>query len=183
MHKLDWQIEGDLGPHSHTAIFTVETTSAGTARLLVGVPGDDSSVLSKLIECLAPPFYILYVLHTSRGEGDPGRYQSPQLGLDEVQSFISRFSHFFSGDARFDLWVHSPTSGGTLIWERHNLIYGYGPMDCYSTTLDAIDFSEGVPVVPSPHVHNYRQEFDEDAKALLSMFSWQFSELRPEDEQ
>lgn len=183
MNKLDWQSEGDWHPHSHAAIFTVETTGAGTVRLYAGVPDGDSSVFSKLIECLAPPCYLLYILHTPRGEGAPGRYQSPPLELDEVQSFISRFTRFFSSDARFDLWVHAPASRGTLVWDRHNLIYGYGPMECYSDALESIGFCEGVPSVPSPHAHNYRKEFDEDAKALLDIFPWQFSELRPEDEQ
>jgi len=183
MHKLDWQSEGGWEPHSHAAVFTYETTSAGTTRLLAGVPGGDSSILSKLIECLAPPYYLLYVLHTPRGEGEPGRYQSPQLELGELLSFISRYASFFAGDSRFDIWVHSPTSGGTLVWDRHNLIYGYGPMKCYCDALESIGFSEGVPTIPAPHAHNYRQEFDDDAKALLSAFPWLFSELRPEDEQ
>jgi hypothetical protein len=183
LHKLDWLSAGEWKRHSHAAIFTIETTTTGTPRLLAGFPDGKSSVLSRLVECLAPPFYILYVLHTPRGEGDPGRYQSPLLDLNDVQSFISRFSAFFTGDARFDLWVHSPASGGTIVWDRHNLIYGYGPTERYCDALESIGFAEGAPTVPVPHAHNYRPEFDDDAKALLSIFSWQFSELRPEDEQ
>ncbi len=183
MHKLDWQPAEEWVPHSHAPIFTTETTSAQTSRLVAGAPGGDASVLLRLVECLTPPFFVLYVLHTPRGEGEPGRYQSPQLELGALQSFVSRFASFFAGDARFDLWVHSPSAQGTVIWDRHNLVYGYGPIECFSGALGLLGFSEGKPSVPNPHMHRYRQELDEDAKALLSAYAWQYSPLRPEDEQ
>lgn len=140
-------------------------------------------MLLKLIECLTPPFFVLYVLHTPRGEGDPGRYQSPQLELGDLRAFISRFASFFAGDARFDLWVHSPSAKGTIVWDRHNLIYGYGPVGCFGRALGSIGFSEGKPSVPGPHMHHYRKELDPDGTAILSAFLWQHSPLRPEDEQ
>jgi hypothetical protein len=59
MHKLDWQPAEEWVPYSHAPIFTTETTSAQTLRLVAGVPG---------------------------------------------------------GDARFDLWVHSPNSQGTVVY-------------------------------------------------------------------
>lgn len=183
MHKLDWQPAEEWVPHSYPPIFTTETTSAQTPRFVAGVPGGDASVLLKLVERLTPPFFVLYVLHTPRGEGDPGRYQSPQLELGALQSFISRFAAFFAGDARFDLWIHSPSSKGTIVWDRHNLIYGYGPVERFSRALSSLGFSEGRPTVPGPHIHHYRQELDGDAKALLSAYSWQYSPLHPEDEQ
>lgn len=183
MHKLDWQSGEEWLPHSYAPVFTTETTSAQAPRLVAGVPNGDASVLLTLIECLTPPFFVLYVLHTPRGEGNPGRYQSPKLELGSLQSFISRFAPFFAGDARFDLWVHSPSVKGTLVWDRHNLIYGYGPIECFSNALGGLGFSEGKPTVPGPHMHHYRKELDADATAILSAFSWQYSPLHPEDEQ
>jgi len=183
MHKLDWRPAEEWVPHSHAPLFTTENTSAGTSRLVAGVPGGDSSVLLKLVECLAPPFLVLYVLHMPRGEGDPGRYQSPELELGAIQSFITRFASFFAGDARFDLWIHSPSAKGTIVFDRHNLLYGYGPIECFSRGLASLGFSEGRPLIPGPHMHHYRQELDAEAKALLSAYSWLYSPLRPEDEQ
>ncbi|MBS1144924.1 MAG: hypothetical protein H6R14_2330 [Proteobacteria bacterium] len=183
MHKLDWKPAEEWEPHSHVPVFTTETTSAETTRLVAGVPGGDSSILLKLVECLTPPFFVLYVLHTPRGEGVPGRYQSPELELAELQSFFTRFASFFAADARFDLWIHSPSAKGTIVWDRHNLIYGYGPIDCFGSVLGSLGFSIGRPLVPGPHMHHYRKEFDGDAEALLSAFSWQHSPLRHEDEQ
>ena len=183
MHKLDWRPAKEWVPYSHAPIFTTETTSAQTLRLLAGVPGGDASVLLNLIECLTPPFFVLYVLHTPRGEGDSGRYQSPPLELSALRAFISQFASFFAGDARFDLWVHSPSAEGTIVWDRHDVIYGYGPVECFGHALVSLGFAQGKPNVPAPHAHNYRQEFDPDATAILSAFSWQYSLLRPEDEQ
>lgn len=183
MHKLDWRIAEEWKPHSHAPHFDIDRLSSGTLRLVAGVPGGDSAVLLKLIECLEAPFFALYVLHTPRGEGSPGRYQSPELELADLQAFVSRFSHFFAGDARFDLWVHSPSTQGTLVWDRHNLLHGYGPIDCFGRALGSLGFTAKAPVVPDPHRHHYRHEFDEEAKALLSEYSWHYSPLRPEDEQ
>jgi hypothetical protein len=183
MHKLAHQSGEVWLPHSYAPIFASETTSAETERLVATVPGGDVSILLKLIECLTPPFFVLYVLHTPRGEGNPGRYQSPSLDLGELRTFLSRFAHFFAGDARFDLWVHSPSVNGTIVWDRHNLIYGYGPLGCFYQALRSIGFSEGSPAIPGPHMHHYRQELDVEAAAILSVFSWLYSPLHSEDEQ
>ena len=184
MHKLAVPAGDDEWvPHSYAPLFTIEATSAQTRRLVTGVPGGDVVVLGKLIECLEAPFYILYVLHTPLGEGNPGRYQSPLLQDAELKAFLSRYAAFFKGDARFDLWVHSPSSNGTLAWDRHNLIYGYGPVECFTNALHEIGFSEGKPHIPRPHQHFYRHECDADASNILSEFSWNYSPLHPEDEQ
>lgn len=183
MYKLAEQSGEEWVPHSFPPIFTIETTTAQTLRLVAGIPGGDSSALLKLVECLTPPFLVLYVLHTPRGEGNPGRYQSPELELGALQAFVSRFSPFFAADARFDLWIHSPSAKGTIVWDRHNLIYGYGPTECFSRTLSSLGFSEGKPNISFPHMHHYRSEFDDASAAILSAFSWQYSPLHPEDEQ
>lgn len=183
MHKIEWQSEGEWVPHSFAPVCEIESTSLQTERLVAGVPGGDATVVLKLVECLTPPLFVLYVLHTPRGEGNPGRYQSPSLEADTFQSFISRFSNFFAADSRFDLWVHSPSTNGTIVWDRHNLLYGYGPVECFRRTLGSLGFSDGRPNLPSPHSHHYRESFDPDGKAVLAAFPWQYSPLHPEDEQ
>jgi hypothetical protein len=57
-----------------------------------------------LAELLPPPFYVLYILHTPRGEGEAGRYQSNERSLDELSGLLSKYSSFFSSDGRHDLW-------------------------------------------------------------------------------
>jgi hypothetical protein len=85
-----------------------------------------------------------------------------------------------------DTWVHSASDGRTLIWDRHDLIYGEGePLEDMAAVLRTTGFESGaVPRADvGPHIHYYRPEFDADAAAMLSRFGWFRSDLRPEDEQ
>jgi len=168
--------------HSYPPQFKL-VSGAGRERLMLGVPGGDSTVLERLLSCLSPPYFFLYVLHTPRGEADPGRYQSPSLEHDALVQFLKRFSDLLSKDARHDSWIHSPNANATLVWDRHNLIHAYGPLDCFETALRALGFAEGTVDIPDPHQHNYRVEFDEDAKALMEALDWHRTPLQPQDEQ
>jgi hypothetical protein len=84
---------------------------------------------------------------------------------------------------RFDLWFFSPSSKATIVWDRHNVAYAYGPIECFEEKLRALGFTDGIPGIPVPHEHHYHAACDEDAKAVLDHFAWRRSDLRPEDEQ
>jgi len=181
--KLSSQEDGVWVAHSHPATFKTEVTRGGGARLVAGVPAGDASTFRRLAQSLEAPCMLLYVLHTPRGEGDPGRYQGPPLSMGELESFLDQHAAFLAGDARFDLWVHSPSENATLVWDRHNLIYAYGPTGRFVSTLEALGFHEGSAGVSFEHLHHYRQEFDSEAAAVLAAFAWSYSPLKPEDEQ
>jgi len=168
--------------HSHPPIYKV---CEGTARrkILATAPGSDPLIFERMARCLAPPLHLLYVLHTPRGEGQPGRYQSPEMSHEEFLGFLGRFDRFLRADARFDLWVYSPEDQATVVWDRHNLVYGYGQEDCMVEALRALGFEAGQPTIPSPHVHNYHQSLDGDARDLLAHVAWAHTPLKPEDEQ
>jgi hypothetical protein len=183
MYRLGHCVDDQWVEHSHPSVFCCHTSPSGTPRIKLGVPRSDPGVVLKLAHCLQPPLFLLYVLHTPRGEADPGRYQSPELPFAEVQDFFKEFSPFLTGDGRFDLWLYSPSQGATLAWDRHNLLYGYGPIECYRAALEAQGFVEGeLPAIPD-HTHHYRPELDSYAKAVISRYHWLQSPLRPEDEQ
>ena len=152
-------------------------------RLIAGVPNGDPAVFTALVECLEPPLILLYVLHTPRSDAPAGRYQSPELSLAEVKAFLRRFADYLAGDSRFDLWAHSISDNATIVWDRHNRLFGYGPLERLSFQLTALGFGPGIPKVPVPHQHHYHPEFDSQAADLLSAFDWSHSPLRPEDEQ
>lgn len=177
MHRLGHMVNGEWVAHNHTAVFERRD------RIVAGVPGSDPAIFERMVECMEPPYSLLYVLHTPRGEARPGRYQSPEMSLAEVKQFLARFGSFLSSDARFDLWAHSATDNGTVVWDRHNQLFAYGPLDAFSRTLLALGFAEGYPTVPTPHEHNYRAEYDGLAKDLIGAFNWSYSQLRPQDEQ
>ena len=183
MFKVGLQIDGEWSEHSHPPVFQVDKRVGHMSKIIATAPGSDPLVFHRLSECLEPPLILLYLLHTPRGEGEAGRYQSPDLTRSALKVFLERFDGFLRADARFDLWVHSPADHATVVWDRHNLIHAYGRTDCVARTLRSIGFHEGEPIIPTPHTHYYHQAFDTDAKAVISYFPWVRSVLQPGDEQ
>lgn len=182
MFKLGHIVEGKWVEHSHPATFQLPLPAA-TQRIVAGLPGSDPDVVYRLARLLIEPLVLLYILHTPRGEAEPGRYQSPELPQGDVGKFFSEFQAFLSSDARFDLWIYSPEERATIVWDRHNLIYAYGPLDSYARELKALGFTNGEPRIPMPHEHNFHREFDEVSKKLIGWFDWRYSPLRPEDDE
>jgi hypothetical protein len=122
--KVTLDIGGAGVDQSPPAVFERGTTSSGGERLVLDVPDHFADLFGRLCERLPPPFYVLYILHTPRGEGEAGRYQSTELSQDQLSAFLRRYGSYLSGDARHDLWVYSITSRQTLIWDRHNRLFG-----------------------------------------------------------
>jgi hypothetical protein len=183
MFKLGQLKNDQWVEHSFAPVFRLATSTDRTPRIIAGIPKGDATILDRLLQCLEPPYYLLYILHTPRGEGEPGRYQSPQLSAEQVTAFLSRFQAYLSADARYDIWVHSPADQATIVWDRHNQLFAYGPIDRFANELRSLGFSEGEPEIPSPHEHNYRSDFDQDSRRVLQAFDWSFSPLHPEDQQ
>jgi hypothetical protein len=128
--------------------------------------------------------HLLFVLHTPRGVGEPGRYESPLLEASEVRTFLARFGPYLAGDGRHELWAYSPSQGAQVVWDRHDRLFGYGPVDDFATTLRALGYSTGEePAIPVPHEHHYHAAFDADAAALLAWCDWHRKPLQPVDEQ
>ena len=182
-HKLSHNLSGEWEEFSFPAVFERERHSSGAERVAFGVPGGDVEVIRSLLRCIDAPIDLLYVLHTPRGEGLPGRYQSPPLPLESVLGFLSKYAAYLRADARHDLWVHSSGSNATIVFDRHNRGRAYGPVDCFIEALSSLGFVSGsLPGIPA-HVHHYRAQYDAVASNVLSEYSWRRSDLWPEDEQ
>ena len=180
MFKLGQFVQGEWVEHSHPAVFARRTLSDGSARLDVGVPGGDVEVVRSLTRCMEPPYEILYVLLTTRGEDHIGRYQGPPIDRTQLDAFLSRYETYFRSDGRFALWIYTPQA--MLVWDHHNLLYTYGALPCFEETLRSMGFAPGHLSIPAPHSHNYHPECDADATAILAHFDWRRSELRPGDD-
>jgi hypothetical protein len=172
---------GELIEHSHPPIFTRREYSDGTVSIVATAPKGDALIFRRLIECLQPPYMLLYLLHMPRGEGEAGRYTSELLERPQALQIIDRFAGLLGGDGRHDFWLRSNAENATVVWDRHNLIHAYGPLERYAEALTALGFSPGEPEIPSPHVHHGRAEFDADSRTLLEAVQWYHSPLRPED--
>jgi len=182
MHKLSHLIDGEWQPHVFAAQYALDNAS-GKPRLIAGVPGGQPAVFERLASCLAPPYFVLYVLHTPRGEGEAGRYQSPEMSVEAFHAFMTRFGSYLAQDARFDIWLHSSSDKATVVWDRHHELFAYGPLERFAAELQALGFTEGERELLDTHQHHYRAECDADAAALLSWQAWRYSPLCPEDEQ
>ena len=184
--KVTLSVDGAERRYTAPAVFQTQVMASGRQRILLAVPLAMPSLFNDLVALLPPPLYVMYVLHTPRGEGEPGRYQSTELPADEVHSFLARFGAYFAADARHDIWVYSPTAKRTIIWDRHNELFAEGePLGDIVATLNALGFGGGAVdrIASYDHIHHYRSEFDEDAAEVLRAFDWHRTPLRPEDEQ
>lgn len=184
MRKLTLDLGGREVDQSPPATFERRITETGKTRVIAWVPDGQADLLHRLSALLPAPFYVLYVLHTPRGEGEPGRYQSTELCREELDDFLRKYSSYIADDGRHDLWVYSPSSGRTLIWDRHNVLFAEGdPVDDVVGALVERGFQEGSVQSLGAHFHNYRPEYDSDAASLLNEFDWHWTPLRAEDEQ
>ncbi|GAB2494022.1 hypothetical protein GCM10027084_04130 [Pseudoxanthomonas sangjuensis] len=184
MHRLAHLVDGEWKAHSYPPVFRIDDSSRHK-RILAGVPAGDPLVIGQMAECLHGPFSLLYVLHTPRGEAAAGRYQSPYLTLVEIKQFLQHFGPFLSADGRYDLWLFSQEDEATVVWDRHNQLFAYGPLESFVSKLKSLGFTLGAIETPFPvqHMHYYRAEFDKEAKELLAAYDWSYFPLRPEDEQ
>jgi len=156
----------------------------GRARLRVGLDGAQDAAVAALASSLRGPFQLLYVLHTTRTGTELGRYESPDLTADAVQAFLHQFGRFLCEDSRHDLWLRSHDDDATIVLDRHNLIYAYGPVHAFEAGLKTLGVREGEsPAVPDPHMHHYHQEWDQTEEEILRHFDWHIKPLRPADVQ
>jgi hypothetical protein len=183
MAKLEQHLNDRWVPYSYQKTYSRETLHDGSTRLAIGLPAEEDGLFARLLEELDAPFVLLYILPIPRKAAAIGRYQSPDLSAASAQLILTEFGSYFSGDAWHDLWAYSPSRRATLVWDRHDIIYAYGPLERYETVLDFHGFASGKPSIPSPHAHQRRRQFDAIPELLLQRFEWTRSDLRPEDEQ
>jgi hypothetical protein len=182
MWKIDIEADGRWVERDAERRFTHETSLVGS-RLRFVLPRSRPHLVRELSSALQGPLQLLYVLHTSRGEGPEGRYQSPTLTQDDVDAFLTRYAGFLNGDARYDLWIRSTHSNTVLVWDRHNDVYLYDAPPNVVERLTGLGFKGGDLDPLGAHTHHYRAEFDGDAREILTAFAWTRTALRPEDEQ
>jgi len=179
MGKIDILVDGAWMQRSGAKVYARRPD--GRPPLRLAAP-EGSGALARLLTSDWPaPIQLLYILHTPRGEGAPGRYQSPGLSPEDASIFLTRFENFFAGDSRHDLWIRSASLDAMLIRDRHDDFFVYDDLATTEKILSGLGYRAGEISPLGPHRHHYRAEFDEDAAALLSALEWTFSPLRPED--
>ena len=175
---------GALGGDPYQDRWSLEKTT-GPERLAVAPRGRRHiDVLLELAGCLQEPFGILYVLLLSRtGAHSPGRYQSPfPTTREETEAFARRFTNYFEGDGRHHLWLMSLPDQATLVYDNHDLVYAYGPLDRFKSVLTRLGFSEGAVAIPVPHQHSWNQEYDSTEDEVMEYWGWKRFPLQADDD-
>jgi hypothetical protein len=169
--------------HDYGKIYAFETTTGGSTRLRIAVSSDGSQVLRMLSRGLKEPFFLLYVLVVFRGGGQVGRYQSHELPHEELDAMFARYGEFWDSDGRHSIWLRSETDNATLVYDRHNLIYAYGPLARFELILETLGYVATSKVSLSfEHEHRYYAEFDSLEQELTTNFASRRSVLHPGDE-
>lgn len=178
--KLAYHEDGvGQAPYRHPNTWKREP-AGNTERLVIGPGSDFLDLVVRLAECIQPPYAVLYVLSVPRGGSEPGRYQlEERLEFQPLKSFLEPYRGFLEGDARHHLWIHSVDSAATIIYDKHDLIYAYGPLDCYLQVLSDRGLVEGEVELPFPHYHNYFEEFDTLETEIVGNHSWRRTPIVP----
>jgi hypothetical protein len=164
--------------------WSIERTTGPDRIVVAPSRGHHVDVLLDLARCLREPFGVLYVLLLSRtGAHESGRYQSDvPASRAEAEAFVRRFGDYFEGDGRHHLWLMSLPDEATLVYDNHDLIYGYGPLNQYRAVLSGRGFSEGTTAIPAPHQHCYNAEYDGAENDLMDYWGWRRFPLQPDDD-
>jgi len=182
--KFASRVDGQLWlAHDYGKVYATENTKNGTERLPIAASYDGSQILRTLSRSLKEPFLLLYVLVIFRGGGKEGRYQSGKLSHEELDALFGSYSEFWDSDGRHSIWLRSEADDATLVYDRHNLIYAYGPLQRFELILEALGYTETPKVSLSfRHQHCYYPEFDAFERELTTKLADRRSELHPGDE-
>ncbi len=180
--KLGVEEGGAWVEHAHSHAFRRERT--GPLERLVAAPhGDQVGLLIDLARELPDPFQVIYVLLASRRLRPEGRYQASEaVSLDALETFLDGFRAFLEQDGRHHVWIVSPDAAATVVYDHHQLVYAYGPLDEYERVLRQAGMDEGPIVVPPEHQHRYHAEMDEEEDRLMAHWPWTWFPLEAEDD-
>src|SRR5438105_9503330 len=179
--KFASEQDGKWLPHDFGKVYAHEHTST-QPRLRIAASFDGTALLRELALALAAPFLLLYVLVVPRGQSEAGRYQSGELSRAELDALFERFGQFWDSDGRHNVWVRS-SDDGMLVYDRHNLIYAYGPLPLFESALRELGYTTAASLtLDFAHQHSYHQEYDDLDPELTIQFADNRSELRDGDE-
>ena len=174
---------GEVSRHDYGNLYFHEP-SGDSGRLVIGPTGSQVQLLESLAETFQPQeYFVLYILLVSHSGNNLGRYQSPLIrNFYALKKFTSTFRLFFENDGRHHIWIASPISPQTLVYDQHDVIFAYGDLEAYEDVLKKNDYTCKDFWFPSPHAHGYDPANGDTEDVLLEFFDWQHFDLQPGDE-
>lgn len=175
--------QGEHGdPFTHPNTWAREDAK-GVPRLRVAAACHQVALIELLMEQMSTPFYLLYVLVVSRTGTDPARFQLQGVQSEEqVREFLHMSRDAFERDARHSLWIKSAEGPDLLVYDRHNLLYLYGPLDAFEEVLQRAGLQQRDKItLPDPHGHHYWPDYDGFEQSIVASGNWNETPLRPQD--
>lgn len=172
-----------LTEHNYGNVF-FEQLCGGFPRLVIGPSRNHVGLQLELARMMeGSPWFLLYVLLISRdGSHEPGRFQSEEFKSHaDLCGFMESYREFFEGDGRHHVWVGTVHDSALLVYDQHNVIFAYGPLETFKSKLRSIGFVESEFWFPVPHTHAYHARYDKDEARLLSAHAWRVFPLQPGD--
>ena len=177
-------VEGGAAvPHAYDDVF-YRQPCGDTHRLVVGPADQHIAVLCDLARTFTDErYYLLYVLVAAVGSQPEGRYESPVIAsFKTLELFLWSHQTFLEQDGRHHLWVGSPTTSNLLVYDNHNIIYAYGDLPPFVSTLWSRGYREAQFPLPLPHAHGYQPAAQDLADDLHAGIDWRHLPLAPGDE-
>lgn len=148
------------------------------SRLTIGPTRDHIELAIRLARTIDPPFYLLWVLLVPASDHKPGRYQSPPIASHEaLADILTRYAAFFESDSRHHLWIGVFDGHGQIVYDNHNILYAYGPLDDFEGVLLDAGLTRGTVEIPCPHVHHYTRGAATTEDALFDEWVWEWYPL------
>ena len=152
-------------------------TIGPTERLALAPDHAACGLIIDLTRPLAEPFGLLYVVLYPHFGHERGRYQAKTpLGRTSMERFFRDYAEFFEMDGRHNIWACSlePDGrvAGQIIYDHHNIIYAYGPLEAYAEVAAARGLVEGPVVVPRDHRHQFDPRYNRDESNLINEREW-----------
>jgi len=177
MHKLGTLRGADDVPTIYPDIWDREPTTP--ERLVIAPASNHCTLLLDLANLWLQDSWLLYVLLLSRRDHKPGRYQSPDtVSGEQLQDFLDAYGCFLNSDGRHHFWIAAPDWEGGLVYDHHNVIYAYGPLESFEELLQSRGFHRAEVRVPVPHTHRYYAANDIYEARILDHWSWLYMPLQ-----
>ena len=174
--------DGRDAQYRYPDVWSIETTT-GPSRLVAAPSARHVDCLIELSREVAEPFGILLVMLIPRLGSRPGRYQSPRpTTREETEAFLRKHAAFFEFDGRAHIWVMSLPDKATLIYDNHDVLYAYGPIDKFTKVLERRGLTFGDVRYPVPHTHRYNPECDSGEEMVMKEWEWKWFPLQPNDD-
>jgi hypothetical protein len=169
--------------HRYDDVWDVEKTT-GPDRLIIGPATGHIALIGDLIHELPEPFGVLYVLLVSRRGHERGRYQRPDpASRAESLDFLHLYRDYFEQDGRHHVWLKSLPANSTIVYDNHNVIYAYGPLQRFQQVLESQGLRRGEVRFPAPHTHRYNAEFDTVEDKIMEHWMWKAFPLQDTDDE